>query len=128
VRIVPLYAALLALIFVALSMRTIRLRQRLRVAIGDGGHETLRRAARAHSNFAEYVPLALLLLFFVESAGASAMFVHALCASLLAGRLMHALGVSRVPEPLALRAAGIVLTFIPIVAAALRLLAASFSH
>jgi uncharacterized membrane protein YecN with MAPEG domain len=126
--IVPLYAALLALIFVALSLRTIRLRQRLRVAIGDGGDERLRRAARAHSNFAEYVPLALLLLFFVETAGASRVFVHALCASLLLGRLVHALGVSRVREPLALRATGIVLTFVPIVAAAVRLLATSFSH
>jgi uncharacterized protein len=126
--IVPLYAALLALIFVSLSLRTIRLRQRLRVAIGDGGDERLRRAARAHSNFAEYVPLALLLLFFVETAGASRVFVHALCASLLLGRLAHALGVSRVREPLALRATGIVLTFVPIVAAAVRLLATSFSH
>ena len=32
------YAALLALLFVALSVRTLRLRRRLRIAIGDAGN------------------------------------------------------------------------------------------
>jgi len=127
-RIVPLYAAFLALVFVALSLRTIRLRQRLRVAIGDGGDERLRRAARAHSNFAEYVPLALLLFFFVESGGAKPVFVHGLCAALLAGRILHATGVSQVPEPYILRMTGMILTFGSIITAAVTLLTTSFSH
>lgn len=127
-RIVPLYAAVLALVFVALSLRTIRLRQRLRVAIGDGGDERLRRAARVHSNFAEYVPLALLLFFFVESAGARPVFVHGLCAALVAGRVAHALGVSQAPEPYVLRMAGMVLTFGCIITAAVTLLAKSIPH
>ena len=54
--------------------------------------------------------------------------MNVLCASLLAGRLVHAIGVSQVPEPFALRVSGMVLTFGAIVAAALTLLMASFSH
>jgi uncharacterized membrane protein YecN with MAPEG domain len=48
-----MYAALLALLFIALSVRTLRLRATLRIAIGDGGNERLLRASRVHGNFAE---------------------------------------------------------------------------
>lgn len=65
-HIVFLYAALLALLFVALSIRTLLMRRRLGIAIGDAGNESMLRAMRVHSNFAEYVPLSLLLIYFVE--------------------------------------------------------------
>ena len=39
-RIAFLYAALLGLLFVALSVRTVRLRRRQRIAVGDRGDET----------------------------------------------------------------------------------------
>ena len=70
-HIVLLYAALLALLFVGLSIRTLRMRRRLGIAIGDAGNESMLRAMRAHSNFAEYVPLSLLLIYLVEVTGAS---------------------------------------------------------
>jgi hypothetical protein len=47
------------------------------------------RRIRAHGNFAEYVPLALLMVAGLEFDGASPMLVHALGASLLTGRLLH---------------------------------------
>ena len=105
-----LYAALVTLLFLVLTFRTIALRGRLRVALGDGNDKALQRAIRAHANLAEYAPLALLLLYLVEVAGARASTVHALGAALLLGRLLHALGISRVREPLPLRMAGMVLT------------------
>lgn len=86
----PVYAAVPGLIFVALSIRTISMRRRHRVAVGDGGNAELRRAMRVHANFAEYVPLALLLIFFVEHDGTKTLLVHALCFALLSGRLLHA--------------------------------------
>ena len=58
--VIPAYAALLALLFIALSIRTIRARRAHKVAIGTGGHAAVERAMRVHANFAEYVPLALL--------------------------------------------------------------------
>ena len=65
---VSLYAALLAILYAGLSVRTLRLRRQLRIAIGDKGDERMLRAMRAHANFAEYVPLALLLIYLVEIA------------------------------------------------------------
>lgn len=47
-RIVPLYAALLALLFVGLSLQTLRMRRRLRIAVGDAGNLAMLRAMRVH--------------------------------------------------------------------------------
>ena len=121
-HIVLLYTALLALLFVGLSVRTLRMRRRLRIAVGDAGNEAMLRAMRVHSNFSEYVPLSLLLILLVESTGASAIFVHALGVSMLVGRISHAYGVSQVRENYKFRVFGMAMTFTPIIAAALRLL------
>ena len=93
--ITPLYAALLSLVFVVLSFRVILLRQKLEVGIGDGGDKRLLRATRVHGNFAEYVPLALLLLFLPECQTKTTLWVHIGGSVLLAGRLLHAYGVSQ---------------------------------
>jgi len=121
-HIVLLYAALLALLFVGLSVRTLRLRRRLQIAVGDAGNEAMLRAMRVHSNFAEYVPLSLLLIFFVEGTGANPLFVHALGISILLGRISHAYGVSQINENLLFRVFGMAMTFTAMIAAALRLL------
>jgi uncharacterized membrane protein YecN with MAPEG domain len=120
--VVSLYAALLAIVFVVLSVRTLRMRRRLRIAIGDAGNETMLRAMRAHSNFAEYVPLSLLLIYFVEQSGANPRFVHALGLCVLVGRVLHAVGVSRTDERYAYRVVGMALTLTPMIAASIRLL------
>ena len=121
-HITPLYAALLALLFVGLSVRTLRMRRRLQIAIGDAHNPAMLRAMRAHANFAEYVPLSLVLLFFVETTSASSYFVHALGASALVGRVIHAYGVSQLKENFGFRVTGMALTLTPLIAAALWLL------
>jgi hypothetical protein len=117
-NVTPVYASLLGLLFIALSLRTIRLRRRLRVALGDNDDAELRRAMRVHANFAEYVPLSLLLVFFVEMDGTPSAWVHTLCLALLCGRLLHAWGVSQIRENFRFRVSGMVLTFSTIIAAA----------
>ena len=119
--VVPYYAAAFAVFFVVLSVRTIGLRRSLRVAVGDGDDIGLRRAMRVHANFAEYVPLALLLLWMLESAGAPAWSLHALCALLLCGRIAHASAVSRTKEPAGWRVFGMASTFTVLLTAALAL-------
>lgn len=119
---VPIYASVLSLFFVALSIRTLRLRRGLRIAVGDGGNPQMLRAMRAHSNFAEYVPLALVLLFFVESQGASVYLVHALGITLTLGRFSHAYGISRTPENFRFRVFGMASTFICLNVSAIYLL------
>jgi len=110
-HITPLYASVLAILFVALSVRTLRMRHRLKIAVGDAGNQALLRAIRVHSNFAEYVPLSLLLISFVEMSGASALMVYFLGLCLLVGRAVHAYGVSRLNENYAFRVAGMAMTF-----------------
>ena len=118
----PFYAAVIALLFVALSVRTLRLRRQFRVAIGPGSEPLLIRAMRVHANFAEYVPLALLLMFFAEMTVGNATLVHALGLLLLIGRSMHAWGVSQVEEDYRYRVAGMAMTFTVIITASVVLL------
>jgi hypothetical protein len=120
--IVSIYASLLALLFVGLSVRTLRMRRRLRIAIGDAGDQTLLRAMRVHSNFAEYVPLGLILLMLMEAGGAHRWLVHALGACLLVGRVSHAYGVSQATEDYRFRVFGMAMTFVTLVSASIVLL------
>jgi uncharacterized membrane protein YecN with MAPEG domain len=60
----PLYAGLLALWFLLLSGRVVNLRRR-GIVFGDNGKVDVIRVVRAQANFAEYVPLALLLMGFM---------------------------------------------------------------
>ena len=112
------YAALLALLFVVLSVRTLRLRRRLGIAVGDDGSAAMLRAMRVHANFAEYVPLCLLLSALAEAAGAPAMALHAGLAALLAGRAVHAYGVGQVREDFRFRVVGVGVTLTFLVVAA----------
>lgn len=120
--IVPFYASLLAALYIFLSVRVIRIRRQERIAVGEGGNMRLRRAIRVHANFAEYVPLALILVAFVEMQQSTALLVHALCLSLVIGRVIHAYGVSQEKEDYTLRVAAMALTFATIGGSALRLL------
>ena len=56
------YAALLAPLFVVLSVRVILFRRGSGSTLGDGGDPVLLRRIRVQANFAEYVPLALILM------------------------------------------------------------------
>ncbi len=109
--ITPLYAGLLGFLFLALSFRIPMLRLRLRVGIGDGGHPELARAIRVQANFAEYVPLCLLLLWLVELEGYSPWFVHCMGLLLLVARGLHAYGLSRTANASRPRFLGTLLTF-----------------
>lgn len=115
----PVYAALLTLLFVILSVRTLRTRRRLGIAVGDGANDEMLRAMRVHANFAEYAPLSLLVLLMLELQGAPAGLVHGLGALLLVGRCVHAWGVSRTDEDYRFRVLGMSLTFTALLGGAL---------
>lgn len=109
--VVYIYAALLGFLYVLLSFRVIFRRKKLRVALGDNNNIDIQRAIRAHGNFAEYVPFTLLLIYLVETAYQSLLLAHGLGLALFIGRSLHALSISRQPEPLILRQIGMALTF-----------------
>ncbi|SHL39434.1 MAPEG family protein [Roseibium suaedae] len=107
----PLYAGILALIYVYLAGRVIALRRKFWISIGDKGNEQLLRQQRVHGNFAEYVPLALFLMLCTELQIVPVWATHGLGIALVTGRVLHALGVGRDPESLTMRTYGMILTF-----------------
>ena len=122
VSIVPFYAALLAGLYLFLSLRVIGMRVKGRIGLGDAGNPKLQRAIRVQGNFSEYVPLAVILLAFVEMQQASPLLLHGLSLSLLIGRMIHAYGVSQEQEDYRLRVTGMILTFAAIAVAGLILI------
>lgn len=118
-KVALLYASLNAALFLGLSWRVVHLRRRYRVGIGYNGKQDLNRAIRVHANFAEYVPLALILLLALEWAGLPGWVLHLLGATLLAGRLLHAHGLGRDAGRSPGRSLGTVLTWLVIGASAL---------
>ncbi|MEM9456336.1 MAG: MAPEG family protein [Myxococcota bacterium] len=86
----PLYTALLALLALVLSVRVIKVRQSRKISLGTDGNEELTRAVRAHANLTEHMPLAILMMAFLELNDGHAMALHAAGISLVVGRLVHA--------------------------------------
>ena len=107
----PLYASLLTLWFVVLSMRVVNLR-RGGIIFGDNGNVAVTRVVRAQANFAEYVPLALLLMGLLEVGRFSIYILHALGLTLLIARLIHGLALSFGWQIRFGRVAGAALTFV----------------
>lgn len=87
-----IYAGLLGLLFLLLSFWVVKRRAQFRVMIGRGSPQML-AAIRAHGNFAEYVPLTLLLMALCELAGVGALWLHLGGVLLVVGRILHAIGI-----------------------------------
>lgn len=117
------YAALLAILFLALCIRVMLERRHAYVPLGEGTSETLKRRIRAQANFAEYAPIALVLMALLELQGAGSFMLNAVGLPLLVGRLAHALGIGQMPEDRRLRSIGMGLTILAIVLAIIALLA-----
>lgn len=120
--ITPIYAAILGLFFVLITFRTISIRRNAKVAIGGGDNQLLQRAIRVHGNFTEYVPIALILIFFLETQINSKIIIHLLLIALIVGRSIHFYGVRQVKENLNFRVVGMVITLTTIIIASVGLI------
>ena len=120
---ISVYAPIFGIFYVLLSIQVIRTRRREKVGLGSGGNKLVERAMRVHANFAEYVPMALLLLLILEQLGGNALLLHGLFLTLLFGRLIHAWGVSQHQENFRFRVAGMMMTFAVILTASLAIAA-----
>jgi uncharacterized membrane protein YecN with MAPEG domain len=121
-KVIPIYAALLAFFYVYLSARTIGVRRKAKISIGDGGDDEMLRAMRMHANFAEYAPITLILLAFVDLQGGPIWLLHSLGVLFVLARLSHAYGISSIQAPGKFRVAGMVGTFTTIAVSAAWLL------
>ena len=114
--ITALYAGLLALLFLALSGRVVQMRGKGMPSLGDGGNEQLLRRIRGHANFAEYVPLLLVMLALLESSGLPATWLHVFGAATVVARVLHGYALSFTAGFKFGRFWGTVLTFLLLVA------------
>ncbi len=117
-----LYAALLGVLLIILSWGVSKVRLREHVSLGAGEVSDLEAAIRAHGNFIEYVPFALILLMLTESTAASSWLLDTLGGSLLVGRLLHAYGITRARSTNNYRKYGTVLTWLMILVASFYIL------
>ncbi len=118
----PIYAALVALVFLALSWHVISYRRAKSLSLGDSGDKNLLKRMRAQANCAEYAPIGLILMLLAELQGAPGAALHLMGLTLLAGRIIHPLGFAVTPQKIILRQIGMLLTLAMIGLTALGLL------
>jgi uncharacterized membrane protein YecN with MAPEG domain len=121
-RITAFYAAMAVLLVLVLTARVIVRRRQARIGLGDNGDRILARRIRAHANAVEYLPLALLQLLLLELLALAPLWLHVLGASLVLGRVVHAIGLSRTGGASPERLAGMLLTLLAMLAMAVLLL------
>jgi uncharacterized membrane protein YecN with MAPEG domain len=122
--ITPIYAAVLSLLIVWLSLNVVKLRRSGRVVLGDGGNPDLQVAIRAQGNATEYIPISLTLLLLLELSKGNALMLHIGGIALLIGRSLHAYGLTT--GNLTLRVSGMAFTFGNIIYLAIANLAYQF--
>ena len=117
------WSGILILLLVVLSIRVVMTRQRQRVILGDGGDEVMIVAARRFGNAAEYTPVAIGGLVLLALLGWPAWVIHLIGGAFFVGRVIHPLGLAFGKGPPPARVIGMTLTWLPLIAAAVLLIA-----
>ena len=109
-----LYAGVLGIMYLLLSVNVIRYRWKEKKGLGHESHpkDPLFRAIRIHGNFMEYVPFILLLLALDEVTMRGEAFLHAAGMGLILARVFHFMGITKSHLVSWQRSAGVALTFI----------------
>jgi len=93
-QIAALYIALNLLLAPILMFRVGQIRIGKKINLGDGGDDLMLSRIRAHGNFTENAPLALLGLVGLAMLGAHPIALHVFGAAFFIGRILHAMGMS----------------------------------
>ncbi|WP_394190907.1 MAPEG family protein [Pseudoalteromonas atlantica] len=107
--IISFYAAVLAFMYIHLSMNVVKVRKANKISLGTDNNESLIRATRAQGNFIEYVPFALILIFLAEFQGLGSHYCHLLGGLLVFGRICHSIALT--DGTFKLRVIGMISTF-----------------
>ncbi len=93
-------AAACALINIWLAVRVSRRRVSAKVSMGDGGDSVMLARGRAHANFTEYAPFALILMALIEFARGPSPWLWGVSVVFVLARLAHPIGMDRAsPNP-----------------------------
>jgi len=93
-QIVALYIALNMILAPILMYRVGQVRLGRKINLGDGGDDLMLSRIRAHGNFTENAPLALLGLVGLAMLGANPIALHIFGAAFFIGRILHAMGMA----------------------------------
>ncbi|MCF6142923.1 hypothetical protein PMAG_a0389 [Pseudoalteromonas mariniglutinosa NCIMB 1770] len=110
--------------YIYLSINVVKVRKSNQISLGTDDNPQLLRATRAHGNFIEYVPFALILIFLAEFQGLSSHYCHILGMLLVFGRVCHSIAIY--DNTLKLRVIGMLATFATLALSALALLLGRF--
>jgi uncharacterized membrane protein YecN with MAPEG domain len=108
-------AAALGLLNLWLGIRVSRVRMSRKVSLGHGDVPGMEARIRAHANFNEYVPIALILMMLIEMNRGPSRGLWVIGALLVVARVIHPFGMDR-PAPNPYRAAGAMLTWAALLA------------
>lgn len=125
--ITPLLAAIFALGYIYLSIAVIKLRTSEKITDGLENSDSIKsraleKAVRTHANFIEYVPMALILFWFLENITYSHTTVFWLGCILLIARVAHVVGMQNPREHMIFRVVGTAATFVVITFSAIKLI------
>src|SRR5665647_401177 len=112
-KITMLYAGILGLLYFALSINVVRWRWKEKKGLG---HENdfksgLFREIRIHGNFAEYIPVLILMMALDEMTGRNQTFLHIIGGALVVGRIGHHFGITKTSTASLGRALGVFSSF-----------------
>ncbi len=116
------YAGLMGLMMVVLILRVALRRRKYKVGLGDGGIADLGQAIRVHGNFAEMVPMLLILLSLLEMNQIGTVYLHIFGILLVLTRILHAHGITSSPNLSFGRKTGIMISFLLLIVGSLALI------
>ena len=93
-QIAAFYIALNIAMAPFMMVRVGKIRIRNKINLGDGGNDLLLSRIRAHGNFTENAPLALIGLIALAMLQAHPIAIHIFGAAFFIGRVLHALGMA----------------------------------
>jgi uncharacterized membrane protein YecN with MAPEG domain len=109
------FAAVLGVLLIVLSLLVSRHRLRLQKGLGVNEDIDFQAAVRAHANLTEYAPIGLIMLAVAELNGVSGTLIYWVGMGFVAGRLLHAFGmINGRGGPHMARMVGILLTWLAI--------------
>jgi len=94
-QIVALYVALNLILTPILMFRVGQIRIKDNISLGDGDNPALLARIRAHANFTETAPIALIGLIVLAMMNAHTIALHIFGAAFFIGRLAHAHGMAQ---------------------------------
>jgi uncharacterized protein len=93
IHITLFFVGVLALMQCTLTALVIARRLKAKVSLLDGGDKLLTNRIRAHGNFTETVPIAIIMIAFLEMRGVPGAWLWVIGISLTLGRVLHAIAL-----------------------------------